>query len=72
MDTDKHDDLMQSLSLLWLSCIAIGAAIIWWVRRWDMRRRRKVVKTRTYSQRLAERLSAPKGPKRNQQRGDRQ
>lgn len=72
MDTDKHDHLMQSLSLLWLASITIGAIIIWWVRRWDMRRPRKVVKTKTYSKRLAERFAAPKGPKRNQERGDRQ
>lgn len=72
MHEDKHEVLTQGLWLLWLSGIVIGAIIIWWLRRWEERRPRKAGKTKTYSQRLAERLAASKDRTRSQQRDQRQ
>lgn len=64
MHEDSHEILMQSLTVLWLVSIGVGSIIIWWIRRWDKRRQSKVIETKTYSQRLAERLAAPKRTKR--------
>lgn len=72
MHEDKHEVLMQSLTILWLVSIGVGAIIIWWIRRWDKRRQSKVIKSKTYSERLVERFAAPKDPKRRRQRAGRQ
>ena len=70
MHGDSHETVMQSLTVLWLVSIGVGAIIIWVIRRWDKRRQSKVAKTKTYSKRLAERLAAPKVAKRKGHRGD--
>lgn len=72
MHEDKHEVLMQSLTVLWLVSIGVGAIIIWWIRRWDKRSQSKVIRTKTYSERLAGRLAVPKDLKRRRQRAGRQ